>query len=103
MVVNGARSQGVPTTCTDHVGMANVLGHRADGRERLQGELTVTRSIGDVPYRHVGLTAEPEFTPWRSVQDGAHWVTINMGTLLPLSSFIRKRDTERGASHGFGT
>ena len=44
---------------------------RADGRERLQGELTVSRSIGDLPYRAFGLTAEPEFAPWRSVLAGA--------------------------------
>ena len=31
----------------------------------------MSRSIGDLPYRDFGLTAEPEFTPWSSVQDGA--------------------------------
>lgn len=34
-------------------------------RWRLQGELAVSRSIGDLPYRKFGLVFEPEFTPWR--------------------------------------
>ena len=64
-----------------HAGTAEVSQHGADGRERLQGELTVTRSIGDLPYRHVGLIAEPEFTTWRSVQAGAQQTSVILNVL----------------------
>lgn len=42
----------------------------ADGRPRLLGELMLSRAMGDLPYRNVGLTAEPEFTPWRTSSSG---------------------------------
>lgn len=42
----------------------------ADGRARLQGELMVSRSIGDRPYRGVGLISEPELH-WHNLQPGA--------------------------------
>ena len=42
----------------------------ADGRERLQGELMVSRAVGDLSYRKYGLIAEPEFAPWRSLNSG---------------------------------
>lgn len=42
----------------------------ADGRERLQGELMVSRAVGDLPYRQYGLISEPEFTGWRSFGAG---------------------------------
>ena len=28
----------------------------------------VTRAVGDLPYRHYGLIAEPEFTEWRTFE-----------------------------------
>lgn len=42
----------------------------ADGRPRLQGELMLSRAFGDLPYREVGLTAEPEFSAWHTVSPG---------------------------------
>lgn len=44
----------------------------ADGRARLQGELMISRSIGDRPYRSVGLISKPEF----------HWHTLQPGAML---------------------
>ena len=42
--------------------------HAAGGRKRLLGELAVSRSLGDLPYRAVGLIAEPDIREWRAVQ-----------------------------------
>ena len=30
----------------------------------------LSRALGDLPYRGVGLTAEPEFNAWRTVSPG---------------------------------
>ncbi|KAK9817610.1 hypothetical protein WJX74_001274 [Apatococcus lobatus] len=40
---------------------------RSGKRWRLQGELALSRAIGDAPYRTCGLTAEPSITPWRQL------------------------------------
>ena len=37
---------------------------RPGGRARLDGELAVSRALGDAPYRGRGLSAEPELAPW---------------------------------------
>ena len=41
--------------------------HDAGGRRRLQGELAVSRSFGDLPYRSAGLIADPELSRWHTV------------------------------------
>lgn len=38
------------------------------GKARLQGELEVSRSVGDLPYRSVGLIATPEFAAAATLQ-----------------------------------
>jgi len=37
---------------------------RPGGRARLDGELAVSRALGDAPYRGRGLSAEPELAAW---------------------------------------
>ena len=37
-------------------------------RARLEGELAVSRALGDAPYRDSGLIAEPELAPWRVLE-----------------------------------
>lgn len=41
----------------------------AGKRARLQGELSVSRSLGDVPYIAKGLTAKPDFSDWIALDD----------------------------------
>ncbi|KAK9827406.1 hypothetical protein WJX81_008695 [Elliptochloris bilobata] len=36
-------------------------------RARLDGELAVSRALGDAPYRSRGLIAEPELAPWQTL------------------------------------
>jgi Protein phosphatase 2C len=50
--------------------MSMFCGDSADGRPRLLGELMLSRAIGDLPYRTLGLTAEPEFSTWRNISSG---------------------------------
>ena len=63
----------------------------ADGRERLQGELMVSRAVGDLSYRKYGLIAEPEFAPWRSLTSGklnhnqTYMFDTDKNTLVPIS------------------
>ena len=44
----------------------------AGRRWRLQGELSVSRSLGDLPYIDKGLTAEPTLSPWLSLNASAY-------------------------------
>lgn len=56
----------------------------AGGRWRLDGELSVSRSIGDLPYIHHGLIAAPSLSQWFKIDstgmgtDGA--VTLILAT-----------------------
>ena len=61
-----------------------------DGRPRLQGELMLSRALGDAPYRSVGLTAEPEFTPWRSVKRGGDRIRVppQEGSAIPCAHIV---------------
>ncbi len=43
---------------------------------RLQGELAVSRSVGDLQYRPFGLTAEPEFSKWHEAGPGDEWLIL---------------------------
>ncbi|KAK9917046.1 hypothetical protein WJX75_000279 [Coccomyxa subellipsoidea] len=43
---------------------------------RLQGELAVSRSVGDVQYRPFGLTAEPEFSEWHEAGPTDEWLIL---------------------------
>ncbi|KAK9815399.1 hypothetical protein WJX72_003040 [[Myrmecia] bisecta] len=49
-----------------HQARLNAAGGRVEidsgGKARLQGELAVSRAIGDLPYRQHGLISEPEFS-----------------------------------------
>jgi hypothetical protein len=49
----------------------------ADGRPRLLGELMLSRAIGDLPYRTVGLKPEPEFSAWRNISLGEFQPILN--------------------------
>lgn len=52
----------------------------AAGRLRLQGELSVSRSIGDLPYTEFGLIATPTLSKWveiNSLQDGT-WLHFSL-------------------------
>ena len=35
----------------------------------MQGELAVSRALGDAPYTRHGLTAQPEFSPWMNINN----------------------------------
>lgn len=55
-------------------------------RERLQGELAVSRSVGDAQYRPFGLTAEPEFAAWHEAGPADDWlILVSDGVLETLS------------------
>ena len=43
---------------------------RAGARARLDGDLAVSRALGDAPLRHHGLSAQPELAPWLEVGPG---------------------------------
>ena len=67
---------------TNAIDWLNVpVGGSADGRPRLLGELMLSRAIGDLPYRNLGLTAEPEFSPWRNVSEGENLSVHGMAAM----------------------
>ncbi|KAK9853911.1 hypothetical protein WJX84_000068 [Apatococcus fuscideae] len=57
----------LPDSAGERRRITSAGGHvsRSGGRWRLQGELALSRAIGDAPYRQHGLTAEPSISPWR--------------------------------------
>ena len=60
--------------------------NRLGKRERLQGELAVSRSVGDAQYRPFGLTAEPEFATWHEAGPTDDWlILVSDGVLESLS------------------
>ena len=54
----------------------------AGGKWRLNGELSISRALGDLPYRQHGLSAEPEFSRWISLgpalqsSSQPHWLIL---------------------------
>lgn len=50
--------------------------HALGGRWRLQGELALSRAIGDAPYRRYGLTAEPSISAWQRLTVEDHLLLL---------------------------
>lgn len=49
--------------------------HYAGNPARLQGDLAVSRAIGDLPYRQYGLTSDPELR-WHNISAADVWLVL---------------------------